>query len=413
MSILLFLKVFADASLVFSVLGAFPKLFVHSYSFLYPALLCGAGVGVASFLSQQGRYEVRFFGLVLPLASFALVGSVLDAVILLPAVLYSVLIIFKGDLTLEYYDFREVFTRSFTVWCVFFVLMCMFNGFEAQLDTEIKTFDYKVPFQYGLIYALCGIILLRQLRLGEDRLSQEKIMNNLQLIAVLGGLAAVILGIVVIERILQDSATSLITELSKGILTVVATPLMYLLRWLSKLFAVDSDSIKDFFEEKENSTQPTVMAPPPLVDESEDGVQNTNQDGFPWWLVGLFLILLVAVLLYLLKTFSKRAAVPLTEEKVSRIAPPQKDKREDRRSNRGKVRQYYREFLKAEKRNGVVLRSNQTSQDILDHISRETDHQSAAHLRQIYLEARYNEQTSISADDAKKAKTALKNCRKA
>jgi hypothetical protein len=93
------------------------------------------------------------------------------------------------------------------------------------------------------------------------------------------------------------------------------------------------------------------------------------------------------------------------------VDPPKK-KKASKLSNRHKVRQLYREFLRAENGWGLKLKKNDTSADVLRRIHPETDKESAAALRQVYLAARYDDRQNISREQVSEAKQALKGTRK-
>lgn len=57
----------------------------------------------------------------------------------------------------------------------------------------------------------------------------------------------------------------------------------------------------------------------------------------------------------------------------------------------------------------MKLRRSDTSADVLERISPETHPESAAQLRQIYLQVRYDDRKSVSRSQVELAKLALKN----
>mgnify|MGYP003299282575 CR=1 FL=1 len=81
-------------------------------------------------------------------------------------------------------------------------------------------------------------------------------------------------------------------------------------------------------------------------------------------------------------------------------------------SNRTRVRQAYRSFLRAEQDLGMRLHSSDTSEDVLGRIHRSTDRAGAAELRNVYLVARYDERQNISRKQVDQAKHALRATRK-
>ena len=84
-----------------------------------------------------------------------------------------------------------------------------------------------------------------------------------------------------------------------------------------------------------------------------------------------------------------------------------------RLSNRGKVRQLYRDFLHFEKQKGFVRKKHYTTADIL-HRTATTDNENAERaLRKVYLHARYNEDGEVTREMVDTAREALKTIKKA
>ena len=122
-------------------------------------------------------------------------------------------------------------------------------------------------------------------------------------------------------------------------------------------------------------------------------------------IVGLLSV--VAVLL-LIKSFQNARKKMEPAENVSSVPKLPKKKKETRLSNRTKVRQTYRSFLRAEQDMGMKLRSSDTSESVLQRIHKNTDPTCADDLRNVYLEARYDERQNISRKQVDQAKRALK-----
>ena len=80
----------------------------------------------------------------------------------------------------------------------------------------------------------------------------------------------------------------------------------------------------------------------------------------------------------------------------------------DRSTNRSRIRKVYRDFLKAQRKQGMKLRSYHTSADVQQNLAQTTDAAAAAQLRKIYLSARYDEGGEITANQLATAKAAYK-----
>lgn len=404
----MFLKIFGDVCLYFSVIGAFPTLFSCGFSFLWPALLCGAGAGTAAMLDDRGQRELRFLGLILPACSLFLTQSVFDAFVMLPVILYTAVMIFRGEFSLEYYSFRDYYIKSLMVWGASFGLLFVIHQFELMTIPDRAVLASDKALSFGLLYAASGILLLRQLRLGEENQVHGRAANRRQMVAVAAGTGVTLLGVVALERMLHEQATSIENLLGRFLEYLVSLPLM-LIGWIIELFlTIEPERVEETI-----ATEPTVeteaagLAPLPSAGLAEP-VQDAAEPGFPWWLVVLILGALTVTLIFMLRILRTHSSVVGEGEQVKKVTPARREKRESDRTNRGKVRRYYREFLKSEKRRGMKLRKDHTSEDILRSISAETDPEAAAELRQIYLAARYDHKREVSVQEVRQAKNALK-----
>ena len=194
----MFLKVFADSCLCFCFIGTFQQVFSPSFSLLWPALLSGAGAAFAALQTFQGRYGLRFTGILLPLAGFLLARDRLDILILLPTTLYTTLLICNGDFSLDYYSFRDQYKRVLTIWFFFFFSVCGLSYVESFSWAPGMTLSWENCLWYAICYAVAGVILLRQLRLGD---APSHGLDNGQLLAVSLGTGGAVLVIVLLVNI--------------------------------------------------------------------------------------------------------------------------------------------------------------------------------------------------------------------
>jgi hypothetical protein len=128
------------------------------------------------------------------------------------------------------------------------------------------------------------------------------------------------------------------------------------------------------------------------------------------WIVLISIVLLILGII-LLRSFLKSRADAGNQEIVTRLPPPPKKKKTPPLSNRNRVRQIYRDFLRTENGRGLKLKCSDTSADVQNRLHPNTNAQSAADLRQIYLKARYDDRHSISRSQLEQAKQALRGTR--
>lgn len=405
MSLWMFLKVFGDACLFFSVMAAFPGVFSHDFPALWPALLCGLGAALACWLTEQGKGKLRFFAAALPLASLILADGVMEYVMLAPVLLYAVVVIVRGMLGLEYYGFRESFRRSLTIWGLAFAVLWALSFMEGASSSDVRVLAWEEPLVLGLLYILSGVVLLRQLRLGAAE------HNRTQLGYTLGGCAAAVMGIVAVEKVLSFSASSIKSLLMEVVTFIIGLP-MRLYAWLISLL-ISGDMAVDPTE----ATTPTGAGSDPvsyggmtkwIQEAAEQILPPPEEEVFPWWLVALVLVVITVAMIAMLFSFRKNVVMDYTPEEVAEAEPPQKEKPETRRSNRGKIRKYYRDYLKMEQKRGLLVKKHYTSQDVLNDVTAQTALDAASELRELYLIARYDEQMEITPEQVKQAKDALR-----
>lgn len=411
MSICMFLKVFGDLCLCYSVVSALPALFAHEMSFLWVALICGLGGGVAGLLSEQGKGRFRFWALLLPASTLLLAGSLIEVLMLIPAIAYSAVLICREHMVLEYYDFRAFYLRALALWALFLAVVGMLFGFESESHQSTMTFDFMGTLSYGLLYALSGVLLLRQLRLGVDTRSGARAMNGIQLVLLLSGTVVLVAVIVTVEQIYHEDLLALLMMVIPVLLSAPFVFLGAVLEVLIRLFAMlpNYRRYEETVQEGSGAWADTVIS---TEETTLEELQAAQEAAFPWWLAVLVLALLVVLLLYMLKILRAHSEGQGSAGTMGTVTPQRREKKAVNRSNRGKVRKAYRTYLKAEKNSGLKLKTNQTSEDILRLVTSDTDPDAAARLRQVYLAARYDESRDITPDQVKAAKDALRLSRK-
>lgn len=399
----MFWKILGDICLYFSILGAFPQIFVYDMTLLFPALLCAAGAGVGAALSDRGHGSWRFLGILMCAAGFVLADSAVEYVMLAPAIVYSGALVVRDETSLEYYSFREYFRRAATAWALFLVIIWVGGSFEKMTrpNAPEQALDYLTVLGYGALFCLSGVVLQRQLRLGEG---QSRRLTGTQSAVLIILLVLALLGVTVLEYYLQERASSVLNLLGQILRWVFSAPIVLVATLIGMLM---EGPLREYQQSTEAATE-TVMEITGTMPTGTGGeyVQPTVEVGYPWWFVAVLIVVMAAMLCYMLTVHRKKGKTATTRQTAHALekeAPPAK---EPKRTSRAKVRRYYREFLKQERRKGLILRKDQTSQDILDAAS--ADPEAAAALRRVYLEARYNENAAITPEQVKAAKEALR-----
>lgn len=398
-----FVKMFSDACVCFAILGALYTVFTFSYQPVYAAILCACGVTVAAAIEDSRKPAFRWLGILFPMASLLLADGIGNMLILLPVVIYAVIVISRGQYHLEYYTFRSNFRSSLILLGGIFVLFYALSYLEKVTYGGKSTIDAMFTLRYGIAHGISGVFLQRHLRLGAEDRSRS---NSSQFAVILGGIGAVMLAFAASEPLLYKGAVAVCKFFAS---LVLAVPLAFY-HLYCKL--VDQIEVKQLVEEIDaGKITPEAYPAQPGFEQFMQQAAREPSRGSSYLMAVLAVVLVIGVMAWMIIVYRKQGKQALSRQTDTRIAPPEQKKRESRRSNRGKVRHYYREYLRMEQNRGLVLRKYMTTEDILKKVTQETNEQAASDLRQVYLRARYDEKAEITREQAEKAKEALKRSR--
>lgn len=399
MSIWMFLKVFSDLCVIFALLGAFPQVIVYHSSLMLPAILCAFGAGVAAGLQNSGRDHLRWLGAVFPALALYLARTTGEFAIVLPAAAYTTLVILRGQLQLEYYSFRHSFRNSLRIVGIWYVLLCIFAFLEETPVQNAALIREEAVLRFGLIHCCAGILLQRQLRLGGDTVAKG---SYLQLAGMIVGTGSVVAAFLTAMPVLR-----------KGLAAVFQAALFAAMSLAAAVYEsfveVDYVGMNKALEEARADSEVMSVAPN-WAEIIPQQPQVAEKEPSYWWLI-LVAAAAVAAAILMLRSFGKKRVRISTEETVQRIDTPERPQKDARRTNRGKVRHCYREYLRYEQKRGLRLQRYDTSGDVLEKSAAASDKTAAAALRQIYLQARYDETGEITRDQAETAKALLKKIR--
>ncbi len=405
MSIAMILKIFSDCYICFAILSSGPIQF--AIPLLIPALICGISAGIATFFNEKSWGFLRVMCGFLPFISLLLADDQTQMLLLAIPAIYTALVIFRGKLELEYYSYNQFFTRSLLLLVISYLAVNVFLFLSMASGDGAPALDAEVILRYGFVHTLCGIVLQRQLRLGVESDSRN---NRRQLTSLLGVAAAIVIGFLVAEPLLRQQLLAIV----KAVLSLFGVPVMAVIQIVSGLleWVFQSNNQLPQGTEKPTGTAPSFTLPMASMPGGTGVPEEEKTEALPtdpiliWGLLVAVLLLIAGVLLY--KSFQKRKTFgEVGKMKLSVIDPPKKN-RPPVLSNRHKVRQLYREFLRTENGWGLKLKKNDTSADVLRRIHQDTDKESAAALRQVYLAARYDDRQNISREQVNAAKQALK-----
>ena len=406
MSLIMLLKIFSDCCVIFAIISTAPIQF--HFPLLLCALVCGIAACLATVFEEKNHSLLRRLCALLPLGCLLLTKGELELALTLVPVGYTAITILRGKLELEYSGYTRFFVRTLWllggIWVVCGWWNAMTNAFtssETAARLEIATL-----MRYGLIHALCGVVVQRRLRLGRNGWATDGRGQVLTLVGTAGLIAGSFL---LSEPMLRQG----VVKVMRGITMAAVASMLWVLQQINRLLLLlrKEDGLKemeDLTSEKREQQIEILQEKLPAA-KPVDLFQGIDTNTVLIVLVGLLLVVAVVLMVF---SFGKRRAQVDAGEQIERIKPAAKKKKTIRRSNRGKVRQYYRDFLRLEKNLGMKIKNSDTSRDVLSRIDTNTDRASAEALRQVYLSARYDDRGNISARQVEQAKQALKGTQK-
>ena len=406
MNIYIFLKVCGELFLYFAFLSGIPGLFPITFAPAWPVLICGAATGMAAFVSDHGKSGVRFACLLFPVCSLAFATTVMDLLVLIPPVIYLGSMMIRDEWDLEYFHFREFFRKSLTVLGIFLLVIFFGSMLEDSTGQRDPLLNSTGTLRYAILYLIIGILLQRQLRMGNHTVS-SRYVSNTQMVLVSLSTALFLLAILGTERYLASQGISLGNLIGEALRFAVGLPVYLISILVLLVMGLDGKTLEKIESEQSVETQPIETNPLPEMGEAI--IQQPEVTiSFPWWLAVLILAALTVALILLTRMLRSRPAGTSIQETVEKLAHQAKQPKKQRRSNRQKVRKMYREYLKTEQNRGHRILPWHTSADILKDGKSSTDPEAAARLRQVYLSARYDVTNSVSSAQVQSAKDALK-----
>lgn len=406
----MFLRIFSDCCIFFGLLSIAPSILPYSYPLLAAAVICALAAGTASLLRDKNKILLSYLCAFLPLLSLLMANGWREMLILIAPLVYTCALILRGELYLEYYHYRSFFIRSMSLLLFFWCALSICVYIEDPQKTQEQVIFTGIMIRYILIHFLCGIILQRQLRMGESSHSHG---GAGQIVGMLGTAGVTALGFVVTESLVQEKLAQLLRHIMTiGI--ILLTPLYELVTFMRLWLAEHKP--KSEFDPNEVTGNSEGAAGVPIGEgktayqEYLEGAPAGTDPSRP------MVIAIVGAVVFLILMFFVFAALRnknVSSMIISAVGGKEKSgKVVSRLSNRGKVRQIYRDFLHYEKQKGFVRKKNYTTADILQRTATPDNEDAERRLREVYLRARYDEEGEITREQVDAAKNALKTIRK-
>ncbi len=418
MSTSIFIKIFSDCCLCLSFVCLIAIPHSSNAPLLAAMLLCALAASTASVLHVKHKIVLSRLCCLLPLLSLFTAGDLSQLLTMLVPIIYTGVVILRGMLYLEYYTYRRyVIITSIILLCVF-IIIYIFAPL-ANYASSVEIIDTYTFLGFGAIHVISNFFLLRRLRIGSDRV----IRRNFRPFTVIAASGAVLSAIYLamdawFSKVMHalESVTDLIHNASRLLVFDLVWDPMKLKpskdrpSWLPSTGSTAPDSSQSPSSGSVPPDTSNTIPDPPEPQDNLSGIeQNLPEPDVGTILLVLLVLVALAVLVLMLLSFRARSREVVEWETVAPLkGSGRKSKNAPPLSNRAHVRQLYRTFLRQEVRRGMTLRPSDTSEDVLRKLHQDADLESAAALRKIYIQARYDQSHPVSHEQVKKAKEALK-----
>ncbi len=322
----------------------------------------------------------------LPGVSLFFVSGTAAFLVLGLSVLYTVVLMAAGRFSLPVWTYRRVYA----VLAVPTVAMMV-------IAATLKTIRPGVLL-FGGLFLILGLIALTEMRMGDAANGRWRLTNALMI--VLPGLAA-------------GTAAFLLYKLAESmpkIIEAVLTPIAALFYAIAALFAKVGEGMSEISEA-------TETIPPSMTEEILEttvAVQETKAPYVPppilrfegdWRkllliLGALFLVWLVYHIVKVHRRTAREEKDPIATGEVFKSEKTRTVRRRER-GNAERVRRIYRNYLNGLTKQGLSIRRDQTSEEILESVRKAQKADEA--LRSAYVRARYGDRDAVTDRDVREA----------
>jgi len=339
-------------------------------------------------LHERGRLKYLSFIPLLFAMFIALNYGVVHLFLLAPAIAYTV----YYATTLPYNIKTVGYTRVFRL---YMCIVLPISLFFALNSTFFGAFLSGALGPYLLMFATCGIVLMRMIRHDSDILMQTrfKIMNSLGVAGVI--IAGVSLGSPQGVQFMGAVFHFLYFGVFIPIASLIFMIVGFILFPILSLFGFEEWDV--YFPVADSADMYGIPG---------DIEVYQLERGLSYYIAQIVvLIIIVVVAFYVLRAMFRflteksiiRDGAPVIIERVF-LGDENRAKKKEPRVNH-QIRQVYRKFLKLCEKKGMTIHPSLTTKDISDAYGAATkDNTSPDRLREIYIESRYGEKTPTNAD---------------
>lgn len=394
--VLLYFKVVSEFCLYASIISGNLELFPNTINFLPVILIMALAPCVSKFLYDKFGGNIRLLGAVPIIACFFFSEfNFANVVLVLPIAIYSLSMVARRGVDVEYYTFK----KQFTIWSIIGAITFMFF-YGLHLYMGYDAVEMRVGVLYYFAFFALGITVARRLRYCNEKTTADSIKS----IASVGIIALLGTGVYKVLDFFGEEVNAGIRQ----VLEVLFIPLGWMYEKFAELMRDSGGMVRLASGNAENQAS---------VYEGEFGnghyqgeVEPSKVD-LPLEKIIItiaVLIIMVAFIIAAVKFFSKTRELKRTEYLHEKIDEVQVKKKASFFSNEEKIRRIYRQFLAVALSTGVKISPNMTSEEILNALNGRVNIAEAEALRNIYIGVRYDDFSKPTDEDVRIAKEAMK-----
>ncbi|MBQ9579551.1 MAG: DUF4129 domain-containing protein [Lachnospiraceae bacterium] len=379
-----------------AIMRANNEVFETTVNFIPMIILMALGPVVSKYLFEHYDERTRFLGLI-PVIGAILVSplTVNNILLAIPPVIYTAVLVYIKFKDIEYYSFVKLFRilliGGAAALVIHFALVMEILSVGGTYDKS----NIVAGLGYFAAFTAIGIFVARKLRFNADGLKAVSFAGFLGIV----GAAAVISIIMVYTK-------EYVYKAVRYILMIVIMPFGYLLGWWSRLMEDAGAMVAIASADAEKAS---TVDPPAIKIIGYD--KPMPEYDLPLNVIILAgTVIIVAVLLFLsIRILNSKAIHNSRDEfEKDKVGTLKKAKKVQRFSNKEKVRKIYRHFIEIMTARGIKITESMTSQEILDLLMGKMGYSHAAALRDVYILARYDDYGSVTDEEVRLAKEALK-----
>jgi hypothetical protein len=388
-------KIICDLSLWFGAAGLLLALFGSVSASVWPLAVMAACSSLCRALGNK-KLWMRLLPL-LPLAVCVfLINGILDAMLIIPPMAYVIILNAGKRYDMEYEQGKSYFKKASVVFLLFTAVAFGAGSYEI---IEKHTAVYMV------VFLLCGVLMLRQLR-SDEYMQRQWRLRLIDMALLFGCLAGALF---FSSGLSFHSAGSVLDVLYNNAVAPVV-------KWVGRLFAGIVQLISQPFKTAEIINKAAQAEENTEIIDQRFGLENTervNGDSLENILTALAVLLFFIAAFILFRKMlanrrkSERREPGFYERRDKLPAAGQKEVNKRKwlppRSPRDRVRWYYRKLLLYAKQKGLALPKSADSERVSRKLSGVFDRALLDEFRSIYISARYSS-ADVPAGDALRSK---------